>query len=49
MDVTKHLGDTTELSLLFCNVSTEDVLLLAELEALAAAHSNFKVWFTGAN
>lgn len=47
MDITKNPEDTTEIALLFCNVSPEDVLLQKELEALAAAHSNFKVWFTG--
>lgn len=49
MAVTKDPEDSTEISLLYCNVTPDDVLLQKELESLAAAHSNFKVWFTGAD
>lgn len=37
-----------QLSLLYANVSPDDILLRHELDALAAAHPNFRVWYTGA-
>ena len=41
--------DATRLSLLYANVSPDDILLRDELDALAAAHpDSFKVWYTGA-
>ena len=44
----KDSDDSTELALLYANVSPDDILLREELDALAAAHPNFKVWYTGA-
>lgn len=38
--------DKTELSLIFANVSEEDILLKEELDRLAKRHSNFHVFFT---
>ena len=43
----KRREDTTQLSLLYANVSPDDILLREELDALAAAHPNFRVWYTG--
>lgn len=37
-----------QLSLLYANVSPDDILLRDELDQLAAAHPNFSVWYTGA-
>jgi NAD(P)H-flavin reductase len=45
--VLKNSEDSTQLSLLYANVSPDDILLRDELDALAAAHPNFKVWYTG--
>jgi NAD(P)H-flavin reductase len=45
--VVKDPQDRTELSLLYANVSPDDILLREELDALAAAHPNFRVWYTG--
>lgn len=45
--VVKDPQDSTELSLLYANVSPDDILLREELDALAAAHPNFRVWYTG--
>ena len=39
-------ADTTRVSLLYANRTPSDVMLRAELEAIAAAHPNFKVHFT---
>nr|ABP97095.1 nitrate reductase [Chlorella vulgaris] len=44
--VLKDPKDTTELSLLYANVSPDDILLREELDALAAKHDNFSVWYT---
>ena len=44
----KDGDDSTQLALLYANVSPDDILLREELDALAAAHPNFKVWYTGA-
>lgn len=47
--VLKDPQDATRLSLLYANVSPDDILLRGELDALAAAHPNrFRVWYTGA-
>jgi ferredoxin-NADP reductase len=46
--VLKDAEDTTQLSLLYANVSPDDILLREELDELAAQHPNFKVWYTGA-
>ena len=45
--VLKRGDDATQLSLLYANVSPDDILLREELDALAAAHPNFRVWYTG--
>ena len=45
--VLKKAEDATQLSLLYANVSPDDILLREELDALVAAHPNFKVWYTG--
>ncbi len=45
--VLKDTSDTTQLRLLYANVSPDDILLRDELDALAAAHPNFSVWYTG--
>ena len=45
--VLKDPKDYTELRLLYANTSPADVLLKKELEAFAAEHDNFSVWFTG--
>nr|ACF22999.1 nitrate reductase [Chlorella vulgaris] len=44
--VLKNASDTTQLRLLYANVSPDDILLREELDALAAAHPNFHVWYT---
>ena len=45
--VLKDTEDATQLRLLYTNVSPDDILLRDELDALAAAHPNFQVWYTG--
>lgn len=46
--VLKDPEDTTQLSLLYANVSPDDILLREELDALAAAHPDrLRVWYTG--
>lgn len=45
--VSKLADDDTEVALLYANQTPDDVLLREELDALAAAHSNIKVWYTG--
>ncbi|KAI7840579.1 hypothetical protein COHA_005732 [Chlorella ohadii] len=44
--VLKDADDSTQLSLLYANVSPDDILLRDELDQLAAAHPNFSVWYT---
>ena len=39
-------ADTTRVSLLYANQTPADVLLRAELDAIAKAHPNFKVYYT---
>jgi cytochrome-b5 reductase len=39
-------ADTTRVSLVYANQTPADVLLRAELDAIAAAHPNFKVYYT---
>ena len=39
------VGDTTRVDLLFANVSSADILLKEELDALAAAHANLTVHY----
>jgi cytochrome-b5 reductase len=38
-------SDTTEISLIFANVTADDILLKAELDELAAKHPQFKVYY----
>ena len=38
--------DTTELSLVYANVTEADILLRQQLDALAERHSNFRVFYT---
>jgi cytochrome-b5 reductase len=45
-DILKHPEDKTQVSLIFANVTEDDILLRSELEKLAKTHSNFKVFFT---
>lgn len=35
-----------QVSLLYANQCEDDILLREQLEALAAKHSNFKLWYT---
>jgi cytochrome-b5 reductase len=44
-EVLKHPEDNTQLSLVFANIAKEDILLKEELDHLAAAHPNFKVYY----
>lgn len=44
--VLRDAEDTTQLALLYANQSPDDILLKEELDAFAASHSNFKVWYT---
>ncbi|KYQ96893.1 NADH-cytochrome b5 reductase [Tieghemostelium lacteum] len=37
--------DHTEISLIFGNITEEDILLKADLDTLAASHNNFKVYY----
>jgi NAD(P)H-flavin reductase len=39
------VGDTTRVDLLFANISSADILLKSELDALATAHANFNVHY----
>jgi len=45
-DVLKHPKDKTQLSLIFANVTEDDILLRGELESLTKQHSNFRVYYT---
>ena len=47
--VLKDPEDTTEMALIYANQTADDILLRADLEALAAKHPNFRVWHTGEN
>lgn len=44
--ILKDPEDTTQVALLYANQTPDDILLKAELDAAAAEHSNFKVWYT---
>jgi NAD(P)H-flavin reductase len=44
--VLKNSNDKTQMALLYANQSPDDILLREELDALAAADSRFKVWYT---
>lgn len=45
-EVTKRGSDSTRLSLIFANVTEDDILLRKELDELAAVHTNFSVYYT---
>uniref|UniRef100_A0A7C9CH21 NADH-cytochrome b5 reductase n=1 Tax=Opuntia streptacantha TaxID=393608 RepID=A0A7C9CH21_OPUST len=44
--IMKNPGDNTQVSLLYANVSPDDILLKKKLDILAESHSNFKVYYT---
>ncbi|ONK66512.1 uncharacterized protein A4U43_C06F8960 [Asparagus officinalis] len=44
--IVKNPEDCTQVSLLYGNVSPDDILLKAELDRLAASYPNFKVFYT---
>lgn len=44
--VLKDVADRTELSLVFANVTEDDILLRDELDRLAERHANFRVHYT---
>lgn len=44
--ILENAEDKTEVSLVFANISEKDVLLRDELDALAYAYPNFKVYYT---
>lgn len=46
--VLKNPEDRTEVSLIYANNTTDDILLRTQLDELASKHDNFKVWYTGA-
>jgi len=45
-EVLKNPQDHTEISLIFANVTAEDILLKDRLDAYATKHKNFKVYYT---
>jgi len=45
-DILKNSSDRTKITLIFANVTEEDILLRRELDAYAEKHSNFKVHYT---
>lgn len=44
--ILKNPDDTTKVTLLYANVTPDDILLKQKLEALAASHPNLKVFYT---
>lgn len=44
--VLKDPEDKTQISLLYANQTSDDILLRARLDELAAKHDNFRVWHT---
>ncbi|KAF5749649.1 hypothetical protein HS088_TW04G01621 [Tripterygium wilfordii] len=44
--ILKNPDDNTRVSLLYANVSPDDILLKQKLDSLAASHPNFKVFYT---
>ncbi|XP_068343017.1 NADH-cytochrome b5 reductase-like protein [Pyrus communis] len=44
--ILKNPDDTTQVSLLYANVSPDDILLKQKLDILAASHPNLKVFYT---
>jgi cytochrome-b5 reductase len=45
-EILSNPEDLTEISLIFANVSEQDILLRSELDALAYLYPNFKVYYT---
>ena len=44
-EITRNPEDKTEVTLVFANVSEDDILLKKELDDMARKHKNFKVWW----
>ncbi|KAL1920252.1 uncharacterized protein VTP21DRAFT_1398 [Calcarisporiella thermophila] len=44
--ILKNPADTTQVSLIFANVTEADILLRAELDELASKHDQFRVYYT---
>jgi NAD(P)H-flavin reductase len=44
--VLKNPEDGTQISLLYANQTSDDILLRQQLDALAEKHDNFRVWHT---
>ncbi|XP_038712672.1 NADH-cytochrome b5 reductase-like protein isoform X5 [Tripterygium wilfordii] len=44
--ILKNQDDDTQVSLLYANVSPDDILLKQKLDSLAVSHPNFKVFYT---
>ncbi|OAY31665.1 NADH-cytochrome b5 reductase-like protein [Manihot esculenta] len=44
--ILKNPNDNTQVSLLYANISPDDILLKQKLDFLAASHPNFKVFYT---
>jgi ferredoxin-NADP reductase len=44
--VLKNPEDRTQISLLYANQTSDDILLRQQLDALAEKHDNFRVWHT---
>ena len=42
----KNPEDRTQISLLYANQTSDDILLRQQLDALAEEHDNFRVWHT---
>ncbi|XP_022938224.1 NADH-cytochrome b5 reductase-like protein [Cucurbita moschata] len=47
--IAKNQDDITQVSLIFANVSADDILLKEKLDKLAACHPNIKVFYTVSN
>ena len=45
-EILKNKEDKTKVSLIFANISEEDILLKKELDLLASLYDNFKVYYT---
>ena len=46
-EVLKRADDTTQVSLVYCNQTPDDILLWEELKEMEEKHDNFKVWYCG--
>ncbi|XAR66923.1 Cytochrome-b5 reductase [Bertholletia excelsa] len=45
-EILRNPDDNTQVSLLYANVSPDDILLKQKLDVLAASHPNFKIFYT---